>query len=62
MTADEILREAYRAPVIYRRTPEEIRCQFCGRRLKTYYKLSAEGLKWLGRQLHVTIKGREGLI
>lgn len=25
----------------------------------TYYKLSADGLKWLGRQLHVTIKGCE---
>ena len=37
MTADEILHEAYRAPVIYRRTPEEIRCKSCGRWLKTYY-------------------------
>lgn len=37
MTADEILHEAYRAPVIYRRTLEEIRCKACGRWLKTYY-------------------------
>lgn len=37
MTADEMLHEAYRAPVIYRRTPEEIRCKICGRWLKTYY-------------------------
>lgn len=38
MTSDEILHEAYRAPVIYRRTPEEIRCQFCGRRLNITIK------------------------
>lgn len=37
MTADEMLHEAYRAPVIYRRTPEEIRCKICGTRLNTYY-------------------------
>ena len=37
MRVDEVLHAAHCAPAMYERTPEDIRCKICGRRLKTYY-------------------------
>lgn len=37
MRVDELLHAAHLAPAMYTRTPEEICCKICKRRLKTYY-------------------------